>query len=138
MTVSAIAKGNELIKHPLPRFILVGVFVLLVENAVVDLVLRFLNQFVLVRAIASLVALVLAYGLNTRFSFASIYSIRRFLSYTAGVSLSLCVTYAVSLACFYMILNASHPLLATNIGALVAALTNYLYQRFITYSAIVR
>src|SRR5262245_28714698 len=105
MTVSAIAKGNELIKHPLPRFIVVGIFVLLVENAVVYLALRFLNHFVLARAIASLVALVLSYGLNTRFSFASTYSIRRFLSYTAGVSLSLCVCYAISLACFYMIFN---------------------------------
>jgi putative flippase GtrA len=128
------AKGSGLLWLSLRRFAVVGLFVLLVENAVVYLLLELLNRYVLVRAIASFIALILSYWLNTKFSFQSTYSIGRFFSFTAGVLLSQTVSYVVSLTCFYLIFNSSRPLLATNIGALVAAGTNYSYQRFITYS----
>lgn len=126
--------GPSFAQEPLVRFILVGIFVLAVENAVVWVLMRSIDSYILVRSLSTVVALCLSYGLNTAFSFNATYSIRRFVSYTAGVALSLLVTYLVSLGFYYLILGSSHPLLATNVGAVFAAVTNYLYQRCITYA----
>lgn len=116
------------------RFVLVGVLVLLVENFLVWLLLLEWGNYVVVRGIATGIAVILSYVLNTRFSFSSSHSFRRFISYVSGVSLSVIVSYVVSLGVYFMIFAESHPLLSVNIGACVAALTNFLYQNYITYS----
>lgn len=116
------------------RFILVGALVLLIENLLVWLLLNVWDQYVAVRSIATVIAIVLSYLLNTRFSFSSSHSIKRFVSYVSGVSISIAVSYVVSLGTYYLLFEETRPLLSVNIGAGVAALTNFVFQNSITYA----
>ena len=117
-----------------PRFLLVGSVVLSLENITVFILMNHIDSYMVVRGIATSLALVQSYLINTVFSFSSRYNLRNFLSYILGVSGSLFISYLVSLGVFFLIFKSDHPLLSTNIGAVVAAITNYLYQRFITYA----
>lgn len=92
------------------------------------------DDYVVVRSIATVIAVILSYALNTRFSFSSSHSFRRFISYVSGVSLSIVVSYVVSLGVYFIVFAESYPLLSVNLGACVAALTNFLYQNNVTYS----
>jgi putative flippase GtrA len=115
------------------RFVIVGLCVLTIENVIIWQLMYFIENYLLVRAIASISSLFLAYVLNTHFSFSSTHSFIRFVSYIMGISLSLSVSYMVSLVFYYLVFASSWPLLSTNFGAIAAAIANFLYQKNITY-----
>jgi putative flippase GtrA len=118
------------------RFVAVGLFVLSVENIIIWQITYYIDNYLFARVIATISSLFLAYILNTHFSFSSTYSVTRFISYTKGVSMSLSVSYLVSLGIYYLIFSSSWPLLSTNIGAIAAAICNFLYQKHFTYRRI--
>jgi putative flippase GtrA len=122
-----------MLSKPFVKFIVVGLIVLLLENLSVWLLMKIFDNFLVVRTISTLLAVVQSYVLNTRYSFLSTYSVTRFLSYLSGAVLSIGVTYFVSLSLYYIVFSTSYPLLATNVGAIAAAFTNFFYQRNVTF-----
>lgn len=90
-------------------------------------------SFIGARTVSTLCAVLLSYSINTKFSFRAHYTIKGFISYVAGLSISIASTYLTSLTLYYLVFDSTRPLLSTNLGALVAAMVNYVFQRFVTY-----
>ncbi len=115
------------------RFMTIGLIVLLLENLTTLLLMLILNDFLIARTLSTLLAIAQSYLLNLKYSFSSSHSISKFISYLSGVALSIGVSYFVSLCIYYVVFSSSYPLVATNIGALAAALANFFFQRSVTF-----
>lgn len=126
-----------MLSKPFARFVFVGLFVLAVENLTIWCLMQLLDNYLIARTLSTLLAILQSYILNTRYSFSSTHNAKRFFSYLSGVVLSIGVTYFVSLGLYYLVFSSSCPLLATNVGAVAAALANFYFQRNITYKRVV-
>jgi putative flippase GtrA len=116
------------------KFLAVGAAVLALENAIVYLLTLAGVPYVFTRLLATASALAVSYVLNSVWTFPTPLAMQTFIHYAAGVSLALLVSYLVSLLAFYVALQGQHELLATNIGAAVAALVNFVFQKRVTFA----
>ena len=116
------------------KFLAVGAGVLALENAIVYLLTLAGVPYVFTRLLATTCALAASYVLNSLWTFPTPLGMETFIQYAAGVSLALLVSYVVSIFAFYLALEGQHELLATNIGAAIAALVNFVFQKRVTFS----
>jgi putative flippase GtrA len=116
------------------KFLAVGAAVLALENAIVYLLTLAGVPYVFTRLLATACALAASYVLNSAWTFPTPLAMQTFIQYAAGVSLALLVSYLVSLLTFYVALQGRHELLATNIGAAVSALVNFVFQKRVTFA----
>ena len=116
------------------KFLAVGAAVLALENAIVYLLSLAGVPYVFTRLLATACVLGASYVLNSVWTFPTPLAMQTFIQYAAGVSLALLVSYVVSLLAFYVVLGGQHELLATNIGAAIAALVNFVFQKRVTFS----
>ncbi len=116
------------------KFLAVGAAVLALENAIVFLLTIAGMPYAFTRLIATACALGVSYVLNSVWTFPTPLAVQTFVHYAAGVSLALLVSYVFSLLAFYVVLEGQHELLATNIGAAIAALVNFVFQKRVTFS----
>ena len=116
------------------KFLAVGAAVLALENAIVYLLTLAGVPYVFTRLLATASALAVSYVLNSVWTFPTPLAMQTFIQYAAGVSLALLVSYLVSLLTFYVALQGQHELLATNIGAAVSALVNFVFQKRVTFA----
>ena len=115
------------------RFAAVGAVVLGLENLVVYLgdVLGF--SYIYVRLFSACFSVVVSYIFNSLFTFRQVLSFSKFVSFVVGAALGATTSLLVSMFFYYFVFNAGAPLLSTNLGALVAVVMNFGYQRFVTF-----
>ena len=116
------------------KFLAVGAGVLALENAIVHLLTLASVPYVFTRLLATSCALGISYVLNSIWTFPTPLAVQTFIQYAAGVSISLLVSYVVSLLAYYVAFDGRHELLATNIGAAIATLVNFVFQKRVTFS----
>lgn len=117
------------------RFALVGASVLALENLIVHLGDALSFKYAYVRLFSACLSVAVSYVLNSAFTFRRTLSWGRFASFVLGAALGALTSLLVSVIFYYLVFDSSAPLLATNLGALVAVAVNFGYQRFVTFGA---
>jgi putative flippase GtrA len=114
-------------------FAIVGAVVLATENIIVFGLVKTGIDYYYVRLISASACLLLSYLLNTAITFNAGITVIKFLLFVSGAGIGAATSYLISLIIYYLVFDSQHPLIATNLGAVVALGVNYCYQRFVTF-----
>jgi putative flippase GtrA len=114
-------------------FAVVGAVVLATENIIVFILSQMDIDYYYVRLLSALICLLLSYLLNTTITFKARITATKFLLFVSGAGFGAAASYLISLVFYYLVFESQHPLVATNLGAVVALGVNYCYQRFVTF-----
>ena len=117
------------LKNSAIRFCLAGGSSLLIDILILSIILPFLG-YAYSRVIASIVSLAYSYVVTCKFVFPATLNIRTFCTYFSGIFIAYFLSLSASLA-IPMLWPHMHaaPRLNILIGAAIAALFNFLYQR---------
>lgn len=115
------------------RFAVIGTLALSLENLLVYVLVDAGVSYFLVRVLTLIVILIFSYTMNAIFTFKVKPVVSHFFKYTLGASVSILISYLISLLSYYWLFEGQYPLLSTNIGAAFAFIVNYLFQKKITF-----